>query len=81
MVTRIRLAWWREALEKLDREAPPPEPVLRALAAAVLPTVGGAELAAMEEGWSALLSGDALAAHLPRRGAACCSAIRRGCSE
>ena len=37
MVSRIRLAWWREALERLDREAPPPEPVLAALAAHVLP--------------------------------------------
>ena len=37
MVSRIRLAWWREALERLDREPPPAEPVLQALAAHVLP--------------------------------------------
>lgn len=57
MVGRIRLAWWREALERLDREAPPPEPVLQALAAHVLAAgVAGAELAAMEEGWAMLLA-------------------------
>jgi phytoene synthase len=57
MVSRIRLAWWREALEKLDREAAPPEPLLQALAADVLPAgIAGAELAAMEMGWATLLS-------------------------
>lgn len=55
MVTRIRLAWWREALERLDREPPPPEPVLQALGAHVLPEVSGAELASMEEGWMQLV--------------------------
>ena len=57
MVARIRLAWWREALEALDGAPPPPEPVLQALAAHVLPAgIRGAELAAMEEGWSVLLA-------------------------
>lgn len=57
MVAWIRLAWWREALERLDTAPPPPEPVLQALAADVLPAgISGAALAAMEEGWSALLS-------------------------
>jgi phytoene synthase len=57
MVGRIRLAWWREALEKLDREAAPAEPLLQALAAHALPAgVAGAELAAMEEGWALLLA-------------------------
>lgn len=61
MVARIRLAWWREALERLDAAPPPPEPVLQALAAYVLPAgVGGAELAAMEEGWSVLLDEEPL---------------------
>jgi 15-cis-phytoene synthase len=55
MVTRIRLAWWREALERLDREKAPAEPVLQALAAHVLPTISGIELAAMEEGWAQLV--------------------------
>lgn len=63
MVTRIRLAWWREALERLDRETPPAEPLLQALAAYVLPVgVTGAELAAMEEGWDALIVPGTLAA-------------------
>ena len=68
MVAQIRLAWWREALEALDSAPPPPEPVLQALAAHVLPAgVTGAELAAMEEGWSVLLAEgplDAEALHL-----------------
>ncbi|MBV9884347.1 MAG: hypothetical protein JO276_15160 [Sphingomonadaceae bacterium] len=56
MVSRIRLAWWREALERLDAAPAPGEPVLQALAAAVLPAgVSGAALAGMEEGWAALL--------------------------
>jgi len=76
MVSRIRLAWWREALEKLDREKPPPEPVLEALAGHVLPAgIGGVELAAMEEGWAGLLSegppdGESLAAYAVARGGA-----------
>lgn len=58
MIVRIRLAWWREALERLDREPPPNEPVLEGLARAVLPRgVTGVELAQMESGW-ALLPGD-----------------------
>lgn len=57
MIARIKLAWWREALEALDRGAPPAEPVLRDIARNVLAAgVSGAELAAMEEGWAALLT-------------------------
>src|SRR3954469_8148024 len=57
MVARIRLAWWREALERLASPPPPPEPVLQALAAQVLPAgISGAALAEMEEGWSLLLA-------------------------
>ena len=48
MISQLRLAWWREALERLDAAPPPAEPVLQALAAYVLPVVSGAELAAME---------------------------------
>jgi len=59
-ISRIRLAWWREALERLDEAPAPAEPVLQALAALVLPTVSGAELAEMEEGWAALLSDEVL---------------------
>jgi len=74
MVTRIRLAWWREALERLDTEPPPAEPVLRALAEHVVPAgIGGAALAAMEAGWEALISDTAptpqdLAAYARARG-------------
>lgn len=60
MISQLRLAWWREALERLDQAPPPAEPVLTALAAHVLPVVSGAELAAMEEGWLMLLSDEPL---------------------
>jgi phytoene synthase len=74
MIARIRLAWWREALERLDRAKPPAEPVLQALAAHVLPAgVSGAELAEMEAGWAMLLcdtvlSDDDLATYAGGRG-------------
>ena len=74
MIARIRLAWWREALEALDAAPPPPEPVLQALAEHVVPAgVTGAELAAMEEGWAALLAegpldAEALQLYAERRG-------------
>jgi 15-cis-phytoene synthase len=61
LIAQIKLAWWREALEKLDREPPPAEPALQDVAAQVLPAgVTGAELAAMEEGWAVLLSPEPL---------------------
>lgn len=61
MISRIKLAWWREALERLDRERAPSEPLLQELEEHVLPAgVGGAELAGMEEGWSILASPEAL---------------------
>lgn len=62
LISQLRLAWWREALERLDTAPPPAEPVLQALAAQVLPVVRGTELAAMEEGWLMLLSNEALTA-------------------
>ena len=56
MVGQMRLAWWREALERLDHAPPPAEPVLRALATEVLPLgVTGADLARMVDGWEGLL--------------------------
>lgn len=72
-VSLIRLAWWREALARLDLAPPPAEPVLQGLAAHVLPVVSGAELAIMEEGWAELtvegaLDGDALARYAGTRG-------------
>ena len=52
----IRLAWWREALERLDHGPPPPEPRLQAAAAELLPRgVTGAMLAGLEGGWATLL--------------------------
>src|SRR6186713_1188956 len=74
MVARIRLAWWREALERLDTAPPPPEPLLQALAAHVLPAgVSGAAMAAMEAGWTVLLAegaldAEGLRAHAEARG-------------
>ena len=52
----IRLAWWREALERLDHHPPPPEPRLAAAAAELLPRgITGAMLAALEDGYATLL--------------------------
>jgi phytoene synthase len=74
MMSRIKLAWWREALERLDREPAPAEPVLLEVAEHLLAAgVGGAELAAMEEGWAILagtetLTPDALTAYARIRG-------------
>ena len=52
----IKLAWWREELEKLDGNQPPAEPRLQAAARELLPRgVSGAELAELEDGWADLL--------------------------
>jgi phytoene synthase len=74
MVSRIRLAWWREALERLDREPPPKEPVLQGVASHLLKArIAGAELAVMEEAWLAILGDEpieqeALDLYAARRG-------------
>jgi phytoene synthase len=60
LIARIKLAWWREALERLDREPAPAEPALREAAAHLLAAIKGEELARMEEGWAALSSPEAL---------------------
>ena len=54
----IRLAWWRERLEELDKGTePPPERRLQAVAADLLPEgVSGTELAQLEYCWLALLN-------------------------
>ena len=62
LISRIKLAWWREALERLDREPAPAEPVLQDVAAHILPAVSGAELAPMEQGWAVLPSAEILGA-------------------
>lgn len=52
----IRLAWWREALERLDHAPPPPEPRLLAVAAELVPRgVSGTDLGGLEAGWATLL--------------------------
>lgn len=52
----IKLAWWRESLEKLDREPPPTEPRLQAAVAELLSRgIQGAEIARIEAGWATLL--------------------------
>ncbi|MEO5493381.1 MAG: squalene/phytoene synthase family protein [Sphingomonas sp.] len=56
MVGQMRLAWWREALVRLDSAPPPPEPVLQALGSEVLPLgPTGETLAGMTDGWEVLL--------------------------
>lgn len=61
MISRIKLAWWREALEKLDHAPAPAEPTLQAVADHLLPYgIAGAEVAGMEDGWAVLLNEDAL---------------------
>lgn len=52
----IRLAWWRDALARLDVNPPPAEPKLQAASAQLLALgITGAELAELEDGWAALL--------------------------
>lgn len=63
----IRLAWWREALERLDVSPPPPEPRLQAAAKLLLPRgVTGVMLSELEDGWATLLDE---APNIERRGA------------
>lgn len=67
----MRLAWWREALERLDQAPPPAEPLLSSLARAMLPPgVTGASLAEIEGGWAALLDGEPDAEAIVRHGRA-----------
>jgi phytoene synthase len=69
MIGLMRLAWWREALEKLDRDPAPAEPLLGRLAEHVLSRgVTGAKLATIEDGWAALIDGDADAEAIARHG-------------
>ena len=52
----IKLAWWRERLGELEQGKVPAEPRLQAAAAELLPReLRGADLAALEDGWQALL--------------------------
>lgn len=61
LISQIKLVWWRDSLEKLDRERAPGEPVLQAVATQLLTAgISGAELAGMETPWSVLLDEHAL---------------------
>jgi phytoene synthase len=52
MLGQIRLAWWRERLEALDRGEVPAEPRLQAVASELLPRgIAGSTLASLEGGW------------------------------
>jgi phytoene synthase len=85
MLGEIRLAWWREALTRLDTAPPPAQPVLAALAAYALPLgVKGQALEPLEDAFLSLLiderlAGRALDDHLDRRGGtlfgACATAL------
>lgn len=57
---QLRLAWWREALAKLDTAPAPAEPVLQALARHVVPHGGGAALAPIVHGWEVLIEEERL---------------------
>ncbi|HZG08409.1 MAG TPA: squalene/phytoene synthase family protein [Allosphingosinicella sp.] len=75
LISQIKLAWWRDALEALDTGSTPFEPALQAVAAHLLPRrISGSELAPMPEGWTLLLtpdpmSADELSTYGARRGA------------
>ena len=56
----IRLAWWRDRLIELDSAAAPPQPLLQALQARVLPRLSGTDLASLEDRWLSLIGSDAV---------------------
>jgi 15-cis-phytoene synthase len=65
---QMRLAWWREALERLDHAPAPAEPVLRALEADVLAHgVPGKALVPIVHGWEVLIEEELLDADAMRR--------------
>ncbi len=56
MIGEIRLAWWREAAEAIDRGVVPAQPLLQVIAAE-LPArgVAGADLAGLEDRWLGMI--------------------------
>lgn len=73
----IRLAWWREALERLDTEDAPAEPRLQSVSRECLPRgVTGAMVAEIEDGYAAILDGSD-AARIGQGGSALFAAIAR----
>lgn len=80
----IRLAWWREALERLDTAEPPAEPRLQAIVAELLPRgVTGVRLASIEDGFAALLDEDSSLERVGRGGSVLftCAAILLGADD
>lgn len=75
MVGQMRLTWWHAALSAMDDGIVPNQPLLSALAGAVLPRgISGQTMAGMVDGWEALLDAEpldeaALMAHAEARGA------------
>lgn len=65
---QLRLAWWREALARLDSQPPPGEPALQGLAASVLPLgFSGESLVPIVHGWEVLIEEERLDADALRR--------------
>jgi 15-cis-phytoene synthase len=57
MVGRIRLAWWRERLQELDRGIVPAEPTLQAAATLISKSsLTGSMLSELVDGWEFLLA-------------------------
>lgn len=75
----VRMAWWRDSLERLDHSPPPPEPRLRAFAEELLPRgVTGAALAVAAENYAALFDETPDIATIEQAGAAmfhCCARL------
>jgi 15-cis-phytoene synthase len=66
----VKLAWWRERLQELDRGSLPAEPRLQAAATHLLSRgIKGAELAEIEDGWATLLDETIDAERVAERGA------------
>lgn len=65
----VKLAWWRERLEDLDRGIVAAEPRLKAAADELHPRgTTGAELSLLEDGWVTLLEEEVDAARIAARG-------------
>lgn len=80
----VRMAWWRDSLERLDEHPPPPEPRLQACTSELLPRgVRGARLAAIADGYLALFDEAPDAARIAAAGAATfrCAAALLGAQD
>lgn len=60
MIGQMRLTWWHGALTALDDRPAPAEPILQAVMRDVIPSVAGARLAEMIDGWEELLDPEPL---------------------